>query len=203
MRAAPHRFQATAGDGVDNRLLARRKCPSDKSPKPLVEYQSRLKPRINKLRFIRLNRDKRNKEEIALSKSEAMTAENRLDRLGAAASLACAAHCAAMPLLIGLLPLVGLGFLAKEQTEWALVGFSLGVGSLSLIPSYARKHRQWRPLLLFAFGASLIVVVRLCIEDGSRLEAPAMVIGALLIACAHQVNRRLCRSCAACHRVGE
>jgi hypothetical protein len=144
-----------------------------------------------------------NKEENALIKSEALTAGSRLDRLGAAASLACAAHCAATPLLIGLLPLVGMGFLAEEHTEWALAGLSIGVGSLSLIPSYARKHRRWRPLLLFAFGAILIIAVRLLAEDGSRLEAPAMTLGALLIAFAHTVNRRLCRSCAACHPAGE
>jgi MerC mercury resistance protein len=140
-----------------------------------------------------------NEEENALIKSEATTAGNRLDRLGAAASLTCAAHCAAMPLLIGLLPLVGLSFLAKEQTEWALVGLSFVIGSLSLIPSYARKHRQLRPLMLFAFGSSLIIAVRLLAEEGSHLEAPAMTLGALLIAFAHMVNRRLCRCCAACH----
>jgi hypothetical protein len=138
-----------------------------------------------------------------LNKSEAITAGNRLDRLGAAASLACAAHCAAIPLLIGLLPLVGLGFLAEERTEWTLAGLSIGVGSLSLIPSYARKHRQWRPLLLFAFGASLVIAVRLLANDGSRLESPAMTLGALLIAFAHIVNHRLCRSCVACHPAGE
>jgi hypothetical protein len=43
-----------------------------------------------------------------------MTEGDSLDRLGAAASLACAAHCAAMPLLVSLLPLVRLSFLAKE-----------------------------------------------------------------------------------------
>lgn len=138
-----------------------------------------------------------------MSKSETMTAGNRLDRLGAATSLACAVHCAAMPLLIGLLPLVGLSFLASEAAEWSLVSLSLGVGSLSLLPSYARKHRQWRPLLLFAFGASLIIVVRLLVEEGSRLEAPAMTLGALLIACAHVINQQLCRSCAVCHPAGK
>ena len=128
-----------------------------------------------------------------------MTEGNRLDWLGAAASLACAAHCAAMPLLVGFLPFVGLDFLASEQIEWALAGLSLGIGSLSLLPSYARKHRQWQPLLLFAFGAGLIIVVGLSAEEGSRLEAPAMALCALLIACTHLVNRGLCRSCAACH----
>jgi MerC mercury resistance protein len=148
------------------------------------------------LSLITTNTDK---EENALIKSEAMTTGNSLDRLGAAVSLACAAHCAVMPLFVGLLPLAGLGFLAGEQTEWALAGLSIGVGSLSLIPSYARKHRQWRPLLLFAFGASLIIVVRLLAEEGSRLEAPTMALGALLIVFAHMINRRLCRSCTACH----
>jgi hypothetical protein len=138
-----------------------------------------------------------------LSKSDATTAVSCLDRLGAAASLACAAHCAAMPLLIGLLPLVGLSFLADKQTEVMLIGLSIGIGISSLIPSYARKHRQWRPLLLFAFGAVLIFAVKLFAEDGSRLETPAMVLGASLIACAHVINRRLCQSCAACHPTGE
>jgi uncharacterized membrane protein len=128
-----------------------------------------------------------------------MTEGDRLDRLGAAASLACAVHCAVMPLLVSLLPLVGLSFLAKEQTEWALICLSLSLGSLSLLPSYARKHRRLRPLSLFAFGGSLIITALLSVEEGTRLEAPAMTLGALMIACAHMVNRRLCRSCVACH----
>jgi hypothetical protein len=144
-----------------------------------------------------------NEEDNALSKSEATSAGTRLNRLGAVASLACAAHCAAMPLLIGLLPILGLSFLAHEQTEIVLAGLSIGIGIFSLIPSYARKHRQWRPLLLFVSGASLIIAVKLLTEEGSHLEAPAMMFGALLIACAHIINRRLCRSCAACHQAGE
>jgi hypothetical protein len=108
-----------------------------------------------------------------------------------------------MPLLAGWLPLVGLSFLASELAEWSLVCLSLGVGSLSLLPSYARKHGQWRPLLIFAFGAGLIIAVRFLADETSRLEAPVMTIGALLIACAHVVNRRLCRSCAVCHPTGD
>jgi MerC mercury resistance protein len=46
-----------------------------------------------------------------------MTEGDRLDRLGAAASLACAAHCAATPLLAGLLPLIEMGFLVSEQVD--------------------------------------------------------------------------------------
>jgi MerC mercury resistance protein len=137
-----------------------------------------------------------------LSKSETIAERDRLDRIGAAASLACAVHCAAMPFLVGLLPLVGMSFLASKQAEWSLVVLSLSVGSLSLLPSYARKHRKWQPLLIFAFGVGLIIAVRMLAAEGSRLEAPAMALGALLIACAHLINRRLCRGCAACNPAG-
>jgi len=61
--------------------------------------------------------------------------------------------------------------------------------ALSPVGFVARKHRRWRPLL-FAFGASLIIAVRLSAEEGPRLEEQAMTIGALLTACAHMVNRR-------------
>jgi hypothetical protein len=39
--------------------LVRRSCPYDKPNKPLVEYRLRREPRINKLCFIKFNRDKR------------------------------------------------------------------------------------------------------------------------------------------------
>jgi hypothetical protein len=143
------------------------------------------------------------KGDVGLNGWEMMTKENRLDRVGVAASLVCAVHCMAMPLLAGLLPLMGLSFLAEDQTEWVLTGMSLGIGSLSLLPSYVRRHKQWRPILFFGCGASLILAVRLSAEEGSRLEALMMVIGAVLIVCAHVVNRQLCRSCASCHPVSE
>jgi hypothetical protein len=79
-----------------------------------------------------------------------------------------------MPLLVSLPPLVELSFLAEEQTEWTFIGHSVCVGSLSLLSSYARKHRRWRPLLLFGFGASPIIAVRLSAEEGSPLKAPAI-----------------------------
>jgi MerC mercury resistance protein len=154
------------------------------------------------LSSVKFNSTNKNKEGNVLSGSETITEGDCLDRIGAAASLACAIHCAAMPMIVGLLPLVGLSFLASEKAEWSLVGLSLCVGICSLLPSYTRKHRHWRPLLIFALGAGLIIAVRLLVEEGSRLEKPAVVAGALLIACAHLINRARCRSCADCHIAG-
>jgi hypothetical protein len=103
-----------------------------------------------------------------------------------------------MPLLVGLLPLLGLSFLASEGSEWVMISLSLSIGAVSLLPSFARRHRQLRPLLLFAFGASLMLAVRLLMAEDSRWETPVGVAGALLIAVAHWVNLRLCQACAKC-----
>lgn len=121
-----------------------------------------------------------------------------LDRVGMTASFLCAIHCAAMPLLVGLLPLIGLGLLAEEGAEWTLVGFSIALGLFSLLPGYFRKHRRSNALIVFTAGVALILTGRIFCEENSGLELPAVVAGALFIAAAHLINRKLCRSCPLC-----
>jgi uncharacterized membrane protein (UPF0136 family) len=121
-----------------------------------------------------------------------------LDRLGVAASCSCALHCALTPLVVGVLPLAGLSLFADERVEWALLGLSVGLGAVSLLPGYFSRHRRVRAVALFAAGLCLIVAARVLLEEGSRLEIPSVVVGALLIAAAHLVNRRMCRACPAC-----
>ncbi len=121
-----------------------------------------------------------------------------LDKAGAAASLTCAVHCALMPLIITLLPLVGLSFLADERMEWALLGVSALLGSSSLCLGY-REHRRRQALLILSLGLTALVTGRLLEEH--HFEAPGVVgvvLGGCTVAAAHVVNRRLCRSCRAC-----
>ncbi len=129
-----------------------------------------------------------------------MTANNvkvaeggRLDRIGIIASCACAVHCAVMPALLGVLPLLGLSVLA--DAEWMLIVASLLIGAASLLPSYFRHHRRATPLLMFAVGLALIVAGRIAFEESVRLETLCVVCGALLVAAAHFVNRRFCQAC--------
>jgi hypothetical protein len=123
----------------------------------------------------------------------------RLDRMGIAAAIACALHCASMPLLpLPLLPLIGLGFVADEKSEMLLLGIALTGGTLSLFPSYIRRHRQLCRLLLFVLGAGLILAVRPWFEDNTRIEVPVAVLGALLIAAAQRANLKLCQTCQVC-----
>lgn len=124
---------------------------------------------------------------------ETVVEVNHLDRAGALASLACAAHCAAMPLLTGFMPMLGLGFLPDEKIASILIVLSIGIAITSLLPSYLRKHRQWRPMVLFSFGTGLMLAVQVLALHEAQVEVPAIVIGALMLAGAHVINWRLCR----------
>ena len=126
-----------------------------------------------------------------------MTNQSFLERMGVAATTACAVHCAVTPFL-ALLPLAGLTVLADERVEWALIGASLALGSLNLIPDYLRHHRRARPIAIFALGFALALAARLWFEDELRVGTPLAVAGAGAILAAYWINRSLCRACQAC-----
>lgn len=133
----------------------------------------------------------------------ATLAIDRLDAVGAAASLACAVHCALLPLVITLLPLMGLAFLADDRVEWALLALSalLGIGSLCL--GY-RRHRSRRALAILSVGLALLVSGRIIEshEQPGALGVSLVVLGGITVAASHLLNRRLCRSCVTCHDHG-
>lgn len=121
-----------------------------------------------------------------------------LDKAGATASLACAVHCALMPLVITLLPLVGLGFLADERTEWGLLSLSALLGSSSLALGY-REHRKRQALLILSLGLTALVTGRILEE--SHFETAGVigvVLGGCTVAAAHFLNRHLCHTCRTC-----
>lgn len=88
--------------------------------------------------------------------------------------------------------------LADKRTEWGFVGVSVGVGFLSLVPSYIRRHKRGTPLMLFGSGLSLILIARLLFEEAFNFELPLVLLGALLVSISHVINLRLCRACAVC-----
>lgn len=121
-----------------------------------------------------------------------------LDRAGVVASITCAIHCALMPLLVSVLPLAGVGLLAEESAETGFVGAAIAIGLLSLVPSYLQRHGRARPLVIFVGGVAAILLARSFFEESSSFEIPLVVTGAILIATAHVLNGRLCRSCEHC-----
>lgn len=114
-----------------------------------------------------------------------------LDRAGFVLSTACAVHCAVVPLVAGLLPLVGLGFLLDEVVETALLLVAAGLALASLAGG-CRHHGQFRPLAMVAAGFALILLGRTWLAHNELWETLLVVAGALMVAGAHAVNWRLC-----------
>ena len=120
---------------------------------------------------------------------------DRVDRIGAGMSFACAIHCVLMPLVIGILPLIGLGFLADHTAERIFVGFSICLAVMSLcwgFRTHGRAHLFW---ILIA-SASLIGTGLFIVSEQQHVYF--VVAGAVGIAITHLMNRRLCRSCTHC-----
>jgi MerC mercury resistance protein len=123
------------------------------------------------------------------------------DRLGFSASTLCAIHCAAMPFLVSVLPALGLGFLGGGAFELAMIAVSIIIATFSLGSSY-RLHGRLNALMVMTSGAMLLVFNFFGHETHSELvETLHPYIAAfagMMIASAHWINMRLCRSCEVC-----
>ena len=121
-----------------------------------------------------------------------------LDKAGAVASLTCAVHCAVMPLVVTLLPLVGLTFLADERVEWGLLAVSATLGVSSLCFGL-REHGSRRALIILAVGLSLLALGRISEErEWGRWAVLVVVAGGCTVAASHLLNRHLCHTCRRC-----
>ncbi|WP_209146092.1 MULTISPECIES: MerC domain-containing protein [Chitinophaga] len=116
-----------------------------------------------------------------------------LDAVGIGASLACALHCALLPLLITALPLLGLEVLENDRLEYGLLAVSFVVGYAALFRGYRRYHRHWWPLLWFTLGFAGLLAGHFLAPEG--LEAAIITTGALLIIIAHMLNLQGCKKC--------
>lgn len=123
--------------------------------------------------------------------------EATIDRAGMALSLCCGLHCVLTPLVIGTAAAMPFGWLFDESTEALLMVVAALTGVVSLGPSYWRRHRRKRCLVLFAAGAGFLVLAKLG-PVGERLEPWSVAAGATLLGTAHVVNLHLCRRCEQC-----
>jgi hypothetical protein len=119
----------------------------------------------------------------------------RLDQLGITASLACAIHCALLPILITSLPLLGLEFLANIWVEISMICLSLFIGTYALSISYP-KHKRIIPIAMLVTGFLLIGSGHLLFET---MEAILVPVGGLIIATAHWMNWKYSKTCSHTH----
>jgi MerC mercury resistance protein len=125
------------------------------------------------------------------------TRTERWDRAGVVVSTACAVHCTPLPLVAGLLPILGLQRFADERIEMALIAITALIGVVGHARAYRLHHRHVGPGLLFVTGLLMIIVTRLS-QAETVIEPVALGCGGAFAAAAHWMNLRLCRCCNEC-----
>jgi hypothetical protein len=124
---------------------------------------------------------------------DSSTANNWVGRVGAGLSIACAIHCLLMPLLVGVLPLVGMGFLADEATEAWIIGAVVVTAVAGGLWGF-RLHGSLR-VLMTLIGAVGLVMVGQLLGHAHALGEALTIGGMCLVAVGHLVSVRLCRTC--------
>jgi hypothetical protein len=119
-----------------------------------------------------------------------------LDFLGFSASMLCAVHCAALPLVMTAGALSSLTWLDNALLESLFIISSFGIATWSLLKSYWRHHHRLLAIGVVAIGFVLLATSRLVTEDWEPLLA---VMGGVTIAVAHVINWRLHIACNMCH----
>lgn len=109
-----------------------------------------------------------------------------LDVMGATASFACAVHCAAVALLLGVLP--ALSVMSAQWIDWAFLAISTLIGIAALGPGF-RRHRLIAPLLLFTIGIGLLILTRVLRLQPSVPEMLLVLVAATCLIMAHWKNR--------------
>jgi hypothetical protein len=121
------------------------------------------------------------------------------DRLGATASFLCAVHCALLPFVLALLPVLGLSFLADHRFERGFVFFASALASFVLASGY-RRHRSPLAIALAIPGLLLLILGVTVLHSHSIVVHSVMVTcGGLLVASSHFLNLRLDRAAGHIH----
>lgn len=111
------------------------------------------------------------------------------DVLGVAASLACAIHCALLPLLFTSLPIFGINVIENTVFEIIMVFLAFAIGICSLYHGWKKHHHNLVPIIVFLLGFIFLVLKLFFVEYENWLLVPA-VTG---IISAHIMNFRACK----------
>ncbi len=117
------------------------------------------------------------------------------DGLGITASVACAIHCALLPLFLTSLPFFGIELLNNNYFELIMIAIAFAIGFYSLFHGYKKHHHQKIPLLIFSIGICFLFAKQIWHDRQLWLLPPAVI----LIVTAHYFNYKLCKKAAHCH----
>jgi hypothetical protein len=111
------------------------------------------------------------------------------DAMGVATSLACAIHCAVLPLVLTSLPVFGVNIIENMNFEYFMIFLAAGIGSYSLWHGFKKHHHSFFPLFVFLVGIAFLVAKQVWHD----FEYWLLPIAVLFIIGAHLMNYRACR----------
>jgi len=117
------------------------------------------------------------------------------DAVGISASLACAIHCALLPLFFTSLPLFGINIVKSEGFEIGMIALAFCIGAFSLYHGYKKHHHRWVPLIIFAIGFLFLIMKEFVFD----YELWLLITAVLFIITGHLLNYRYCRLANHCH----
>ena len=118
-----------------------------------------------------------------------------LDRIGIAATSLCALHCILLPIILPLLPLLGLSFLADHTWEHVFLLLTTILGSVAIFSGFKHYHKRLYPFFLLYLG---VIIYWIKHDFSPELEPFFIIGGSSLIIAAHFINIKLCNSCRQC-----
>lgn len=116
------------------------------------------------------------------------------DALGVTTSVACAIHCAVLPLLMTSLPLFGINIIHNHAFEYTMIGLAFLIGVRALTHGYKTHHGSMKPVVMFSAGILLLVLKEVFHDNAIYFLVPAVT----LIVAAHYINYRLCKKTGSC-----
>ena len=117
-----------------------------------------------------------------------------LDKFAVSTSTLCAIHCLALPLLIGVFPVLGTTIFGYDRFHevllWAVVPMT--VISLTL---GCKKHKSLSTALLGVVGLTILIVAVILGHESLTVSSERILtlIGVSVVALAHIRNYKLCR----------
>ncbi|MBC7827747.1 MAG: MerC domain-containing protein [Chitinophagaceae bacterium] len=111
------------------------------------------------------------------------------DAIGITTSLACAIHCAVLPMILSTLPIFGIDIVDNIAFEYFMILLAFLIGCYSLWHGYRKHHHRFMPLLIFCLGIILLFAKQIWHSYQLWLLPFAVV----LIISAHLLNYRSCR----------
>jgi hypothetical protein len=111
------------------------------------------------------------------------------DLVGIGASLACAVHCAILPVFLSGLSIFGINIIHNFWFESGMILIAFGVGMFSLRHGFIRHHNKYVPFLLFVCGMFFLLAKQFWHE----YELILLPFALILIISAHIFNFRFIR----------